>query len=440
VIAERYLILEQFGRGGMSVLYRAQDLRLEDKEVALKEMTEELIPDSERIKVLESFKREAELLARLSHPNLVRVTDYFQEGSRHYMVMEFIHGKTLDALVEARFDPFTEEEVLYWANQLCDVLAFLHAQDPPIIYRDIKPPNIMIADEDNGVRLIDFGIARFYKPGKAKDTIQFGTDGYAAPEQYGQAQTDARADVYALGATLHQLLTLHDPTTKPFSFPPIRKLNPAVTPEVAKAIEKALDLNCEQRHSSTSEMWTALSGERPTWTYQPQSFPLEDSVKGEDQEGEGEGQVATNTLEPITLREGAARITWSLKVPPGATGKLSSDAPWLTTQPTQVPSSGTVVTVEARTRPLSTGRLRMEGGLLKRWLGWHTSRIIPTKQEYCSHVLLERADGQQQRYPVCVTVLPKGWRVGFGWLATLVLILVELAIPVALAVAALFFV
>ncbi|MGC9346530.1 MAG: protein kinase domain-containing protein, partial [Anaerolineae bacterium] len=254
-IAGRYLILEKIAQGGMGAIYKAQDQRLQGKIVVIKEMSETAIVPSERESVLESFTREAELLARLDHPNLVKVTDYLQEGERHYMVMEFIEGNTLQNLLESCIDPFQEEQVLDWAEQLCSVLAFLHSQSPPIVYRDMKPGNIMISEDGNQVKLIDFGIARFYKPGKRRDTIQFGTDGYAPPEQYGKAQTDARADVYALGATLHQLLTLRDPGDQLFHFDTVRRHTKSVSTRVNDAIAKAVEMNKERRHQSMEELW-----------------------------------------------------------------------------------------------------------------------------------------------------------------------------------------
>ncbi|MEA3340882.1 MAG: serine/threonine-protein kinase, partial [Chloroflexota bacterium] len=151
ILTGRYVIMEKIAQGGMGAVYKAQDKRLQGKTVAVKEMSESAIAQAERGHVLESFQREAELLARLSHPNLARVSDCFQEENRHYIVMEFIEGQTLQKMLKGRSDPFPEEQVLDWAGQLCDVFAYLHNQKPKIIYRDIKPANVMVLDGSDQV-------------------------------------------------------------------------------------------------------------------------------------------------------------------------------------------------------------------------------------------------------------------------------------------------
>jgi len=172
-------------------------------------------------------------------------------------VMDFIEGQTLGQLLSQRTAPFTEAEVLDWAGQLCDVLSYLHAQHPPVIFRDLKPDNIMLAP-DRRIKLIDFGIARLFKPGQLKDTRRFGTPGFAPPEQYGQGQTDARSDVYALGVTLHHLLTKYDPSITPFALPKVRQLNPAVSARTEAAIERAIQLDPTHRLQSAAELKQAV--------------------------------------------------------------------------------------------------------------------------------------------------------------------------------------
>ena len=188
------------------------------------------------------FRREAQLLRRLRHPNLPPVSDEFAIGDRNYLVMEYVPGSTLQQMLDRGEGPFPESRVVAWANQLCDVLDYLHRQQPPIIFRDLKPANIMI-DREGTVKLIDFGIARLFTPGKSRDTTTLGTPGYAAPEQYGKGQTDARSDLYALGATLPFLLTARDPADEPFKFPPARRLNPAVPAELEAVVARAVATN-----------------------------------------------------------------------------------------------------------------------------------------------------------------------------------------------------
>jgi ABC-type glycerol-3-phosphate transport system substrate-binding protein len=258
MLTGRYTILRRLGKGGMAAVYLATDGRLAGKQWAVKEMSDAALLDpAEKKQAIAAFKEEARLLAELNHPNLTRVVDFFEESNKHYLVMDFVSGQTLENLLAGRTTPFPETQVLAWADQLCDVLAYLHGRTPPIIFRDLKPGNIMV-EPDGRLRLIDFGIARLFKPGKSHDTANFGTAGYAPPEQYGRGQTDARSDVYALGATLHQLLTLRDPADEPFRWPPAHSLNPHISPPVNEAIMQALKQNPYERWGSAAEMQKAL--------------------------------------------------------------------------------------------------------------------------------------------------------------------------------------
>jgi serine/threonine protein kinase len=183
--------------------------------------------------------------------------DYFEDGGKHYLVMDYIEGQTLDELLEGRSEPFPEAQITDWAHQLCGVLEYLHNQPQPIIFRDLKPGNIMV-DNNDQVQLIDFGIARLFKPGKNRDTASFGTTGYAPPEQYGRGQTDPRSDIYALGATLHHLVTLRDPGDEPFKFPAPNTINPALSSELNDAITKAVAQEPDRRWSSAANFARAL--------------------------------------------------------------------------------------------------------------------------------------------------------------------------------------
>lgn len=243
-------------------MYLVMDNRLGNKRCALKEMSDSGIHDpAERQRAIHAFKQEAQILSNLSHPGLPRVTDFFSQANKHFLVMDYVDGQSLLELLESRTTPFPASRVLDWGLQLCDVLEYLHRQVPPIIYRDLKPENIIASTNRERVRLIDFGAARTYKPQQGKDTTAIGTPGYAPPEQYGKGQTDARSDVYALGATLHQLLTLHDPGVKLFDFPPVRSLNSSVPKEIEVAIDRALEENIHKRWSSISEFKKALQSQ-----------------------------------------------------------------------------------------------------------------------------------------------------------------------------------
>ena len=260
LVANRYLIRQRVGRGGMGAVYDAIDTRTQ-RRVALKEMSEvDLTSPLERQQAIMQFQQEAQMLANLDHPNLPKVTDVFEFDGKRYLAMDFIEGITLADWLEQR-GPAPEAQVRRWAIELCDVLSYLHAQH--IIFRDLKPGNIMI-DRTGRVKLIDFGIARLFKPGKARDTISLGTLGYAAPEQTGSAQSDPRTDIYALGVTLHQLLTGHDPTTTPMNLPPLRQLQPAVSTAMDSAIKRAIDTDRNRRWPNAIELRVALTGSPPS--------------------------------------------------------------------------------------------------------------------------------------------------------------------------------
>jgi len=256
MLNNRYLILQKIGQGGMAAVYKVTDTWQTGKIWAVKEMSDAALPSQhDRTYAVQSFQQEGSLLQSLNHPNLMKVSDIFCEGGKFYLLMEFIPGSTLEAMLSAR-GRFSEPEVIPWALQLCDVLDYLHTHTPPIIFRDLKPGNIMITPTGQ-VKLIDFGIVRFFKPGKTKDTQALGTPGYCAPEAT-SGQTDARSDIYSLCVTLHQLLTGYDPGTSLFSLPPARQLNPAVSAGMEEILSRGVQLRREERWASTSEMRSEL--------------------------------------------------------------------------------------------------------------------------------------------------------------------------------------
>lgn len=259
VLAQRYQIVDLVGRGGMGAVYRARDLRLPTATWAVKEMWAEQLAPEEQEEARTLFEREAHLLAGLTHPALPHVSDYFTESGRQYLVMEFIEGETLEARVE-RTGPIPVSDAIRWGVQIGDALAYLHERPEPVIFRDVKPGNVMIRPQGN-LKIIDFGIARIYASGKSQDTVAFGTPGYAAPEQYGKMQSDARADVYGLGATLHFLLTGRDPSDNTFRFEPPSKFNPAVPAPLDAVIMRAVALDPEHRYATIREMMAALDSQ-----------------------------------------------------------------------------------------------------------------------------------------------------------------------------------
>jgi tRNA A-37 threonylcarbamoyl transferase component Bud32 len=249
----RYFVLATVGQGGMAAVYRALDSRTK-KQVAIKEMSQDGLSPQEEAEALAAFRAEADMLQRLRHPNLPRVFERFSEGTRHYLVMEYVEGQTLEQRQQASGGgPLPEQDVMAWAAQLCSVFTYLHTQRPPIIFRDLKPANVMVTPQGQ-VKLIDFGIARVFHPGRTKDTQVLGTPGFAPPEQYGKSQTDARADVYALGVTLYQLLTGYDPASTPFTLPPAHTRNPRLSPHIQAALEHATRLDRDARYATIADL------------------------------------------------------------------------------------------------------------------------------------------------------------------------------------------
>ena len=259
-LMKRYLIQDVIGVGGMGSVYRARDLHFPNvvKLVAVKEMINSAPDPVVRQTIVQNFEREANLLATLSHPAIPRIYDYFSEDNRSYLVLEYIHGKDLEAVIAETEGFLTEEQVLTWGIELCDVLAYLHKHRPdPIVFRDMKPSNVMI-DHNGVVKLVDFGIAKAFQSGQKGTMI--GTEGYSPPEQY-RGEATPLADLYALGATLHHALSRRDPRMEPpFSFDerPLRKINPGVSPEMDNVVKTALQYNPEDRFTSVADMKDAL--------------------------------------------------------------------------------------------------------------------------------------------------------------------------------------
>ncbi len=260
ILQNRYEVIKVLGVGGMGAVYLTQDLRFTGVKrfCALKEMISTTPDPHVRRLAVESFKREANLLVQLRHPGIPQIYDFFTDNVRSYLAMEFVDGEDLENILENTEGMLKEEIVLNWAIQVCDVLIYLHSQDPPIIFRDLKPSNIMLRKDSSKIALIDFGIAKAFEAGQKGTMI--GTEGYSPPEQY-KGVAEPRGDIYALGATLHHLLTKRDPRLEPpFTFheEPPKLLNPNLTDQTSAVIMKALEYDPEQRYGSAQAFKEAL--------------------------------------------------------------------------------------------------------------------------------------------------------------------------------------
>ncbi|GJQ37523.1 MAG: serine/threonine-protein kinase [Anaerolineales bacterium] len=261
-LVNRYSIQEVIGIGGMGSVYRARDMHFPNvvKLVAVKEMIN-MAPDLlVRQTIVQNFEREANLLATLHHPSIPRIYDYFSHDDRSYLVLEFIQGRDLEAVINDADGFLLEDQVINWAIQLCDVLAYLHNHKPePIIFRDMKPSNVII-NHNGDVVLVDFGIAKTFQTG-IKGTM-IGTEGYSPPEQY-RGDATPLADIYALGATLHHVLTRRDPRLEPpftFAERPVRRINPNTSIELEAVVNTALQYNPTERFQTADAMKDALMG------------------------------------------------------------------------------------------------------------------------------------------------------------------------------------
>lgn len=252
VIEGKYEILKEIGRGGMSVVYLANDTHL-NRNWAVKEVRKKGNGKNDEI-VVNSLLAEANMVKRLDHPALPRIVDIIDNGSTIYIVMDFIEGESLDKILN-EYGAQPEDKVIEWAMQICDVLSYLHSQKPPIIYRDMKPANLMLKPNGN-ISIIDFGIAREYKEQNLADTTVLGTKGYAPPEQY-SGQTDPRSDIFALGMTMHHLLTGIDPRNgEPYA--PVRQWNPELSEGIEAIINKCVEPAAENRYQSCAELLVDL--------------------------------------------------------------------------------------------------------------------------------------------------------------------------------------
>ncbi len=278
ILRERYEIARMVGQGGMGAVYRANDLRLAGRVCALKEILPNLLIGYEGAgldldQTIEQFYQEASVLARLDHPNLPKVSDYFSVAGREYLVMDFVEGRDLQEILTETLQQqkrLSEAQVLAWATQLLDALAYLHSQDPLVLHRDIKPSNIKITPA-NRLKLVDFGLVKVMQPDDARTVTVVqgrGTVAYTPLEQYGgdTGHTDARTDIYSVGATLYHLLAGAPPQDakerflKPGLLVPLRQKNPAISARTERAVFQALAMHPDERPVSIAALRQALFG------------------------------------------------------------------------------------------------------------------------------------------------------------------------------------
>ncbi len=258
-LVEKYEVIARIKSGGMGSIYKAKHLR-SGRICAVKELLNLSMDKPEQEEAIKRFKRESKILSELKHPNMPSVHDYFSVNKRYYLVMDFIDGTDLSTMLEGRKGKgLPEKDVVEWAIQICDILSYLHNLRPPVVYRDIKPSNIMIRRSDNKAILIDFGIARTVQTEEEISLTKtaIGTIAYMSPEQY-RGKPCPGSDIYSLGATMHHLLSGNQPI--PFAYFPLTKERPDISERVNAVIMTAVQINEEDRFRSAEEMKKALTG------------------------------------------------------------------------------------------------------------------------------------------------------------------------------------
>ena len=335
LLAGRYRVERFLAGGGMGVVYIGTDQRLAERQCAIKEIFDRFTTPEERAQAIEYFHREADTLSQLNHPAIPAIFDRFGEGNCHYLVMDFIEGRNLEEVLVEQDGPLPESRVVEIARELCDVLSYLHSFDPPVIYRDMKPGNVIVKP-DGHVALIDFGIARIFSP-QGKATL-IGTPGFAPPEQYA-GKVDQRSDIYSLAASLHYMVTGRDPEKHPpFSCPPVLSEKPDVSPFLAQAVDKALAYKIEERPFSAEEFkemflyGRGLSATAPSSSAKAATQPLEPLE--EVAEAAAEAEVFAPAPNLRRKRRWARRIAALLFI-----GLLASSAYGLYTNPEVLPAA-----------------------------------------------------------------------------------------------------
>ncbi|MEW6558042.1 MAG: serine/threonine-protein kinase, partial [Elusimicrobiota bacterium] len=256
ILENHYKVVNLIKKGGMGAVYKAEDIK-SNSIYAIKELIPPLGTSLEQEQAKQWFKREAELLKKLKHPNFPKISDNFISNGRYYLVMTYIDGQDLETILEKEGNPgLPEQKVIDWAKQILEFLDYLHNQSPPVIYRDIKPSNIML-NKNNQIVLVDFGIARVIHQNSQTTKTIIGTEGYCPVEQY-RGKAEPRSDLYSLGATMHHLLTGMSPI--PFKFDPLSTSNPNISSNLENIVMKALNDDLNKRFLSAKQMINALKG------------------------------------------------------------------------------------------------------------------------------------------------------------------------------------
>jgi serine/threonine protein kinase len=463
VLNGRYMIVRKIAQGGMGAVYEAKEVPTSptSRRLAIKEMSFSMldqIQEDKRKAVVDSFHREYDLLRKLDHPNLVRAFEFFEESGRQFFVMEYIEGRTLESLLDnlAPGEFFPMDRVLAWAHQLCTALFYLHSQIPPIIYRDLKPSNIMEVTGSNLVKLFDFGIARYYKPGQRTDTVRFGTDGYLAPEIIAyQTQTSKQTDIFALGAVLHQILTRYDPQIDPWRRPPIRNLNPFVPERVMSAIDRALAFNPISRTQDANALLKDLFGEKAeieiTYVSMQNPFisqgapqkqaervletPARENAPGPARIPPSPAALPNAPLDLGKVQQGQQVVRqFRLANLPAGYGKASSESTWLTAVTENPGTNDLLLKVVAVTGDLPLAAwgevpnpdwFTMVPDPFRSWLGFHSRLFIPRPRKHQGSIYLYKTGDTASQFEVSVEVQPPTWILVFGWLVVIGLMSME---------------
>jgi serine/threonine-protein kinase len=253
-----YRVKKLLGKGAMGYAYLVEKIS-NNKEFVVKELKFTSETHLDQASAKEIFFREAEFIAKFDHRGLPKMYGIFTHNDQDYLTLEYIKGKTLEKIINKSRKPLSVEKALTWVIEIAEIFHYLHYSfETPIVYRDLKPSNIMITEEKK-VKIIDFGISRYYKPGQNTDTFRLGSPGYAAPEQYkGRGQSSPQSDIFALGVILFQMVTKYDPTLTPFKFPDIKSLNPSITDELASITMKAIELDAKKRYKNIMEFKNSL--------------------------------------------------------------------------------------------------------------------------------------------------------------------------------------
>jgi len=470
LLNKRYLVVRLIKQGGMSAIYLVKDTLAQGQLYAAKEMSFSILdevsdPSAQPYTVQDYkhlFRQEFEILSKANHTNLPRVVDCFEENSRPYFIMEYINGITLEEKLFSypEGEYLSEQVVLRWTWQICDVLDYLHHCDPPIIYRDLKPSNLMEISGTDEIKLIDFGIARFFKPHQKKDTFILGTPGYAPPELYVRSdrmQTGAYSDIYSLGATLHHLLTRRDPSRQPFEFVPVKLLNPSISQTTSDAIQKAVQYQPELRFQSIFEFLQAVFGPEANFGREPQEPwsiepPLYSPPATSLNIGPSEPMPVV-VMEPKPIAAEEPEITLSdhivdfgefslgnrptdnilaVTIKAGGVGNAVFDRPWFRAYPTQWNGSQFLqLSIDSGLVPKNKWNKNQPyvhfasaPNFIKSWAGWHAARLVPTETD-CSGTLTIQTTKTEERVVLKGKMLPASGQVVKGWSLVIFWMIVE---------------